>query len=91
MTFQEEDKMIEYYKTRIGYFYQGLAKQISFAMVDEEIRSTINRAVAMKTDNAIENFMHHEHPHPAPPMAVYAANYFKVRYNLYNNILYLVQ
>ena len=49
-----------------------------FASIDEVIRRGTNRRVAMKTDNVVRDFMHHDHPKPEAPMALYAANYFKV-------------
>ena len=78
MSFQTKKPLIEFYKARIAYFYGGNVEMADFASIDEVIRRETNRRVAMKTDNVVRDFMHHDHPTPEAPMALYAANYFKV-------------
>ena len=73
-----EAPLIEFYKARIAYFYGGNVEMADFANIDEVIRRETNRRGTMKTDNAVTDFMHHDHPKPEAPMALYAANYFKV-------------
>ena len=70
--------MIEFYKARVAYFYGGNVDVSDFGDIDEVIRRETNRRVAMKSGNSVADFMHHDHPKPQGPMALYAANYFKV-------------
>jgi serine protease inhibitor len=76
---QNEDPLIEFYKARVGYFYGGSVDVVDFSDIDNAIRDATNRRVAMKTDNRVKDAMHHDHPVPEPPMAMFAANYFKVK------------
>ena len=76
--FQTEAPLIEFYKARIAYFYGGNVEMADFTNIDEVIRRETNRRVTMKTNNAVKDFMHHDHPKPEAPMALFAANYFKV-------------
>ena len=61
-----------------GYFYSGSVEAVDFGRIDEEIRERTNRLVTMKTDGRVKDFMHHDHPKPEAPLALFAANYFKV-------------
>jgi len=72
-----EDAVIEFYKARVAYFYGGNVDVADFGDIDEVIRRETNRRVSMKSGNSVADFMHHDHPKPQGPMALYAANYFK--------------
>ena len=76
--------MIEFYKARVRYFYNGLVEKTDFSSIDATIRNTTNRQVAMKTNFKVLDMMHHDHISPSKPMAAFAANYFQVE--IYENI-----
>ena len=75
---QPEDPLIQFYKARVQYFYNGLVDKTEFESIDETIRNTTNRQVAMKTNFKILDMMHHDHITPPKPMAAFAANFFQV-------------
>ena len=70
---------MEFYKARAGYFYSGLVEKADFASIDETIRNTTNRQVAMKTNFKVLDMMHHDHVTPSKPLAAFAANHFQVK------------
>ena len=75
---QSEDPLIEFYKARVTYFYNGLVEKTDFDSLDGVIRNTTNRQVAMKTNFKILDMMHHDHISPSKPMAAFGANHFQV-------------
>ena len=70
--------MIEFYKARIGFFYDGVAEKLDFNNFENVVRDDVNAKVAMKSENEVPDFVGHVHPHAKQPMTVFAANYFKV-------------
>ena len=62
-----------------GYFYSGTVDKVDFSRIDEEIRERTNKMITMKTDGRVKDFMKHDHPTPEGPLALFAANYFKVK------------
>ena len=55
-----------------------MVEKTEFDSIDERIRNTTNRQVAMKTNFKVLDMMHHDHISPSKPMAAFAANYFQV-------------
>lgn len=55
-----------------------MVEKTEFDSIDETIRNTTNRQVAMKTKFKVLDMMHHDHISPSKPMAAFAANYFQV-------------
>ena len=73
-----EDPLIEFYKARAAYFYGGTVSKADFSTIDTAIRDATDKMVSMKTGGKMEGFSGHDHPRPEPPLAMFAANYFKV-------------
>eukprot|EP00094_Tigriopus_californicus_P003673 TCALIF_03534-PA protein Name:"Similar to serpinb1 Leukocyte elastase inhibitor (Xenopus tropicalis)" AED:0.31 eAED:0.33 QI:0/0.12/0/0.55/1/1/9/0/922 len=73
---KNEDPLMEFYKARARYFYNGLIENVDYDQIEEEIKELINQMIFMKTKKRVKDFLGHEHPHPVGPMSFFGANFF---------------
>uniref|UniRef100_A0A0K2T0S3 Serpin domain-containing protein n=1 Tax=Lepeophtheirus salmonis TaxID=72036 RepID=A0A0K2T0S3_LEPSM len=78
---QKEDPFIEFYKSRIQYFYNGHADQVEFERVSEEFKERVNKLFQDLSNDKFENLLEDYQIDSDTPMAVMGASYFKCRLN----------
>lgn len=75
---QNKNKIIEFYKARIAYFYDGDTSVIDFDKVENHLRGEVDEKVSEDTKSPTQDFVGGQSIHLEPPMAAFAANFFQV-------------
>ncbi len=81
ITFQTEPDVLDFYKARINFFYNGNADKIDFEKFDQELKEKINSRDP-QSGKLVEHFSFHSEK----PMAVFSLNNLVVSSDLFLNI-----
>ena len=75
---QKEQDVLDFYKSRINFFYGANAEKINFDDFNSEVGDRINRMIETETSGNVNNFIQENEFIVEKPMVAFAANYFKV-------------